>query len=421
MIKAIRYIFILFLFFSAIPIFAEYAPEDMPNVNVANRYEFVSDPGNLLKPETKEQVNKILWNLRQQTSVEFVVALPPDIGDRTIEDWSEELFTSWGIGKKDKDNGVLLVIAPVQRMARIQTGYGTEGVLTDIASKKIITHNIAPHMREGDIDGAVIDAVTQMNAALTDPAVAEELKSEEADNYGGGIETLDKSILIQFIGMVFAICFFISLLYLLKCGLSMRGKDNYHKALGWRHSLHTLGWLSLLSGGIGLLIYLIAYLLYRRNRTKRRLCSTCGAKMNRLSEDKDNELLSSSQDFEEKLNTIDYDVWECPSCGTIERYPFKTKQLKYTECPNCHTVAMHLIGENTLRPASYTHGGYGEKIYECEYCHHQKRTPFTIPKKESAPVVILPPGGGGGGFGGGSFGGGFGGGSTGGGGASGGW
>ncbi len=45
--------------------------------------------------------------------------------------------------------------------------------------------------------------------------------------------------------------------------------------------------------------------------------------MNRLKEEEDNELLSNSQDFEEKLDTIDYDVWECPHCGTIERYAFK--------------------------------------------------------------------------------------------------
>lgn len=419
--KTFIYFFNLLLIFVAFPVFAEYAPEDMPNVNIANRYEYVSDPGNLLRPETKKQVNQMLWDLRQQTSVEMAVALPPDIGDYTIEEWSERLFTSWGIGKSDKDNGVLLVIAPEQRMARIQTGYGVEGVLTDIASKKIITNQIAPRMSEGDIDGAVLAAVSQINGALTDPGVADELKSNERDNFGNNMETLDKSVFFQFISIIFLICFLFSSVYFFKTAFSLRKKDNYHKALGWRNTLRTLGWLTIFSAGSGIVFYLIAYFLYRRNRTRRRLCSTCGAKMNRLPEDKDNELLSSSQDFEEKLNTIDYDVWECPSCGTIERYPFKLKQLKYTECPSCHTVAMHLVGENTLRHPSMTHEGMGEKIYECEYCHHRKRVPFSIPRKEP-PVVIVPPiGGRGSGFGGGGFGGGFGGGSTGGGGASGGW
>lgn len=143
--------------------------------------------------------------------------------------------------------------------------------------------------------------------------------------------------------------------------------------------------------------------------------------MIRLPEDKDNDFLSSSEDFEEKLNTVDYDIWECPDCGTLERFPFKTKQLKYSECPNCGTVAMQLIAENTVRNATLSHEGLKEKIYECKYCHHQKRIPIVIPKKE-VPVVVVPPiGGRGGGNFGGGIGGGFGGGSTGGGGASGGW
>lgn len=400
---------------------AQYAPEEMPNVNVSNRYEYVSDPGNLMSPEVKAQVNEILSKLRESTTAEVAVALPPDIGDTPIEDWSEQLFTSWGIGKSDKDNGVLLVIAPEQRMARIQTGYGSEGVLTDIACKKIITHHIAPHMREGDIDSAVLDAVTTISAAMSDPAVADELRSSQKDAFQDGVNSIDKSIFLNFIYFIIGGCFLTSFILLIYKIFKYKGADKYHKAIDWRNSLPAFLWLSIGSVGLGLIIYLTAFLLYRYNRNSRRSCSTCGHKMNRLPEDKDNELLSSSEDFEEKLNTIDYDVWECPDCGTIERYPFKTKQLKYTECPQCGTVAMHLVSENTIRPATTRSEGLKQKIYECEYCHHKKVVPVVIPKEEP-PVVILPIGGGGsgGGFGGG-IGGGFGGGSTGGGGASGGW
>lgn len=60
-------------------------------------------------------------------------------------------------------------------------------------------------------------------------------------------------------------------------------------------------------------------------------------------------LLSDSQDFEERLKTVDYDVWECPECGTIERFPFRARQKKYTECPRCHTVAMCLQCDMIVR------------------------------------------------------------------------
>ena len=157
---------LLLLLLTVFPLRAEYTPEDMPNVNIANRYEYVSDPGNLLRADTKDEVNRILWNLRQQTSAEVVVAIPPDIGDEPIEDWSESLFTSWGIGKSDKDNGVLIVIAPAQRKARIQTGYGIEGILPDIVCKKLITSQIVPHMKENDLDDAVLASVSKLSEIL---------------------------------------------------------------------------------------------------------------------------------------------------------------------------------------------------------------------------------------------------------------
>lgn len=401
----------------------EFTPRMMPNVNVGNRYEFVSDPGNLLSAEVKAEVNKRLWELRQNTTVEAVVAIPPSIGDTPIEDWSERLFTLWGIGKKDKDNGVLLVIVPEQRIARIQTGYGVEGALTDIASKNIIVRTIAPNMKNGNIDAAVLESTHLISQALSDPKVAEELRSEDPDNYSGGVDALSPDVIWNFVKIVAACCFFMSLAmfthYLIA---ARRQKDYYHKAIKWRGTLVSFAVLSVFSLGTGIVFFLLALFLYRSYRTHRRKCSTCGARMKRLGEKEDNELLSDSQDFEEKLNTIDYDVWECPKCGTIERYAYKTDQQKYTECPKCHTVAMCLTGTRTLVPATVSHAGTGEKIYECKFCHHQKRIPYVIPKKESvAPLVAgaalgsMSRGGGGG------FGGGFGGGSTGGGGASGGW
>ena len=190
--------------------------------------------------------------------------------------------------------------------------------------------------------------------------------------------------------------------------------------------MKSLFWLGILSFGAGLIFFVLALALYRFWRTRRVVCATCGSKMRRLPEDKDNELLSESQDLEEQLNTIDYDVWECPECGTIECFPFRVDQNKFTECPRCHTVAMGLECDMTVRPATTRTEGEGVKIYTCRYCHNQLRKPYRIPRKEdpsaalaAAAVLGAASRGGRGGGGGGGFGGfgGFGGGATGGGGA----
>lgn len=407
-----------------------YTPSQMPDVQRQNAAEYVSDPAGLLTPDVKAQVNSRLAELRRLTTAEAVVAIPPEIGDLTPAEWCEELFTDWGIGKNDKDNGVLLMISPGSRVAFIMTGYGMEGVLPDIACKRIINEAVVPAMREGNLDAAVLNSTDLIYKAATDPAVAEELRSAQPDNTGGEIDTIDPKVIWIFARTLAMVLFAAGLVFFVRdCVIARSRKSNFLRAQMWRGHLAAYFWLGVLSLGAGLIFFLLALWQYRRWRTRPLVCSTCGAKMRRLPEEKDNELLSPAQDLEERLNTVDYDVWECPSCGTVERYPYKVKQTKYTECPSCHTVAMCLECDRTVRPATTRAAGEGVRIYECKFCHNRTGRRYTIPRKEdgsalaAAAVIGAAAAGrrGGDGFGGGGFGGGFGGGATGGGGAGGSW
>ena len=76
----------------------DYSPKELVNPNLADRRVYVADPGNLVSSDIKARVNAGLWNLRQQTGAEVVVAVVPSIGDTPIEDFSTELFEQWGIG-----------------------------------------------------------------------------------------------------------------------------------------------------------------------------------------------------------------------------------------------------------------------------------------------------------------------------------
>lgn len=421
---------IIVILATSFPVFA-ISPEQMPNVQLSDRREFISDPDGLLSSSVKAQVNEELYALRKQTSVEMVVAIPPDIDDMEIQQWSEKLFTSWGIGKSDKDNGVLLVISPEARQTFIMTGYGVEGVLPDIACKKIINRAIIPAMKEGDLDEAVENSVSIIVSALEDPAVAEELKSSESDNYSGDFPSLSPEVFIRFIKIIATILFLVAASIFIVTAFNARKKgDNYQKAQCWRGSLTWLFWIGLVACGAGLLFWALAFLIYRTYRTRKIRCPRCSAKMRRLGEEEDNELLNDSQDFEEQIKTVDYDVWECPHCGTVERFPYKAEQKKYTECPKCHTIAMCLVSDYVTQKPTSRREGMGVKTYECQYCHHREQKPYKIPKEDDgsalAAAAILGAaasrsGRGGGGFGGGSFGGGFGGGATGGGGAGGSW
>lgn len=403
-------------------------PSDVEFRDPDGKIMTVIDPSGALSPEVKADISARLEDLRRESTAEIEVVIPPEIGDEEPQQWCEKLFTRMQLGKKDRDNGLLVMISPGSRKTFIMTGYGMEGTFTDMVCKKIINQSIIPAMRDGDIDKAVTDAVGSISAIATDPQYAEEFRSSQSEDDD---LTLDPKVIWDFIRIVAGVVFLFALgMFGYDCWNSRRFKGNYAKAEMWRNHLFAYLISGILSLGAGLIFYLLAWFLYRSWRMRPLKCSTCGHRMKRLPEDKDNELLNDSQDFEENLKTVDYDVWECPSCGTVERFPFRSRQKKYSECPNCHTVAMSLDCDMIVRPATTRQAGEGVKIYDCKFCHHKQKKPYTIPKKEDPSAALAAgavigsamgrDGNSGGGFGGGGFGG-FGGGATGGGGAGGSW
>ncbi len=107
------------------------------------------------------------------TGAQVAVAMIPTLGDDSIEDAALEIFRAWGIGSRDKNNGVLLLIAKDDRKLRIEVGYGLEGAITDATAGRIIRDIIAPRFKENDFDGGVLDG---FNAIIT--LIAEEYDIE---------------------------------------------------------------------------------------------------------------------------------------------------------------------------------------------------------------------------------------------------
>lgn len=403
-------------------------PEELPDPNKGNPNNFIADPYGELSPSTVNFVNSKLKSLRDATTVEVGVAVVKTTGDLSIEDYAYRLFDHWGIGKPDVENGLLLIIATDDRTARIEVGSGAEGVMTDIAAAKILRKGVVPAMKDYYINQAVSSAVDMINDTFTNPEVGDELRSNEDSGPMDGLKVLDKSVWLSFL-MVIAICVFVfTLAMFLLDYFAARKRDNYRRAMTWYPHLKTYWWGAVFSCGLALPIALLAWWLYRRSRDVPEICDTCGAKMNKLSEDEDNAFLSASQDFEEKLGTVDYDVWLCPECGTVERFPYVENQLKYQKCPECGTIAMNLVMDKVVVPPTSQKEGHGERLYQCQFCRHTKREGYRIPKSVDAAGAALAAGavagmlgrGGGGGFPSGPRGG-FGGGHSSGGGATGRW
>lgn len=135
----------------------------------------------LLDESQKKEIEQKLIRYADTTSTQFVVVVVSNTGGDDIDRYKVDLAHAWGIGQKGKDNGVLLLIAKDDRKVAIATGYGTEHLLTDALSNRIIDEVIVPKFKEGDFYGGIDAGTDAMIKAL-----AGEYKNDGKSSDGDG-------------------------------------------------------------------------------------------------------------------------------------------------------------------------------------------------------------------------------------------
>ncbi len=393
-----------------------YSVKDIPNVHIADSTRFVSNPDGILSPQGEAEVNRALRQVHAETSAEFVVVTVDDL-DRDIDEFATALFRDWGLGKKDTNNGLLLLISKNSREMVFRTGGGMEGLLPDGLLGSIIRKEIAPRFRDGDFDGGVLAGVNKVNEILLDPEARAEIMSRYANDRS------DDNIGENLFNLYLYVCAFmalISLIMLASALMGSRNKDRYAKYQAVNKIYTPILFMSFLGLGMPLIALLPLLIIRHRLRRGPHYCRKCGTAMQLMDEQHDNDFLSHAQDLEEQIGSIDYDVWVCPRDGETEIIPYVQRSSAYRECPVCHARTYRVVSDRIVRRPTTTTEGLRRITSRCINCGHEGDETRTIPRE--APNVIIIPGGSGGSGGGGSFSGGsFGGGFTAGGGARGGW
>jgi uncharacterized protein len=131
----------------------------------------VVDDAGILTSSTRAALTDMLAQHERETSNQVVVVTLKDLQGYTIEDFGYQLGRKWGIGQKEKNNGVLLIVAPKEHRMRIEVGYGLEGTLTDAVSRTIIEEEILPAFRRGDYNGGVLAGTASILTRLGGNAV----------------------------------------------------------------------------------------------------------------------------------------------------------------------------------------------------------------------------------------------------------
>ena len=139
----------------------------------------VVDQAGILRPEDKLTLEQRLKAYEERTSDQVVVATIRSLEGYSVEDYANRLYRAWKLGTKEKNNGVLLLVAPSDKKVRIEVGYGLEGALTDALSGIIIRSAIAPKFKTGDFAGGINVGVDGILAILARDAEEWQRKGRE--------------------------------------------------------------------------------------------------------------------------------------------------------------------------------------------------------------------------------------------------
>ena len=319
----------------------------------------VNDYAEVLDANDAATLRSLLGEFQTETGVQAVVLTVNSVqdygtGDSTIESFATNLFNTWGIGDRTRNDGILMLVAVGDREMRIELGMGYDSSY-DAVAQSIIDQQMLPYFRDGNYGQGIVAGanavVSQFNPATPAPASAPPANSYGGSNPAPAVETpasdYGGSGGLEEIGNL------------------ITDNPNTTGAVG--------GGLAVLAIGAPIVAF------WNRHRT--RTCPNCKARMVRLSEQLDDQYLDPGQRKEEALGSVDYDVWQCPSCNQeiIKRYGNPISQ--YSSCPACHYKTLKTKSRVINRP-TYTSTGRREIQEDCNYCSYHRTRYAAIPKRK---------------------------------------
>jgi uncharacterized protein len=166
----------------------------------------VVDQANVMTPQSRSDIEAKLKDLEDKSSIQLVVATVKSLQGGDIETYANELFRTWKLGQAQKNNGVLLLVAPNEHKVRIEVGYGLEGTLTDALSSVIISSAIVPRFKAGDFSGGIGRGVDGIISVLSGDTSDWQRKVEVRKEDSAG--NFDELFPILFFLLIFFICWY---------------------------------------------------------------------------------------------------------------------------------------------------------------------------------------------------------------------
>ena len=341
-----------------------YRVEDVPNVQLIDYTRFVSDPNDSIDQADEAVLNQRIGYLRDSLDVEIaVVVLPAIDGDTygSAREFANELFNTWGIGKKETDRGLLILLITNEdnREITFEVGYGLEGELTDGLCKLIQKHRMIPLMKEGRYGEGLLAGVEEVRKVLTKDSTLEAEKKRKTRN----------RILIWWLVGLFYYGFYL---------YEERKKAQYSVHIATMDRANRKANSMALGMGIfffqipAMLIYFLVKWIFRRQFVAECYCPECGAlgRFKRVKKD---------QMREETLVKV-YSVW-CRNCHHTAVLDIRRRQ-KPALCPECQSIGtldLDTVKEMQLITLDVYH-------FACRNCGHivEEKLPARVKEKHAS-------------------------------------
>lgn len=297
---------------------------------------FVNDYADVISSADEEQIRTLLAEFEASSGVQMTVLTVRSLsdyrtGDNSIEQFATHLFNEWGIGQASRNDGVLLLVAVADRELRIELGSGY-GAAYNGRMQRIIDQIIVPYFRREDYSLGIFEGSR---------AVVADLRGEVYES----LAETNGSIPSRTTGVD-------------------------------EPTTGGLGKILLGLGAVG--VPLGSLLVSRYRRYKPRTCSSCQTTMTRLEEQADDAYLNPGQLTEERLSSVDYDVWLCPNCQQRQVIPYENWLQRYGRCRKCHyRTVSH--SSTILSHPTYSHSGRKRDRAYCNNCGDEKITESVIP------------------------------------------
>ena len=298
---------------------------------------FVSDLPNVIPPAEQALVDDRIRAIQQEGLGDVAVAILPSLENHQPYEVGVAIYREWLVGRMDsigsarRNLGVLLLIVPKELAPDnrghcwVTTGLGTERLLTDATAGRICRENVIPRLVTREYGAAVIAGVDAIGELLrADAELAAEPVSQRrsigriSSEYGGMLVIL-----------------------------------------------------GLLSAGA----LILGVRLWIRERP--RSCAVCRKRMFRVHEEDDDASLAPGQRLEEKLGSVDYDVWQC-ECGEQMVVPHRAIFTRFRDCPACKVRAVK-TKRVTVTHATYSAPGLAVETATCEACGDTRRREIVLP------------------------------------------